>query len=69
MCTIKRKQSVKKTAYLADQVNSIIQHNLPTKYKDPSTPTITCIIGSYKINHALLDLGASVNLLPYSVYH
>lgn len=27
-----------------------------------------CIIGNYKIELALVDLGASVNLLPYSVY-
>ena len=68
LCTVKCKQSVKKNTYLIDEVSSIIQHNLPTKFKDSGTPTITCIIGSYKINHALLDLGASVNVLPYSVY-
>ena len=38
------------------------------KYKDPSCPTILCIIGGYRIDWALLDLGSSVNLLPYSVY-
>jgi len=31
-------------------------------------PTISCIIGDYKIDKALLDLGAEVNLLTYSVY-
>ena len=31
-------------------------------------PTISCIIGNFSIEQALLDLGASVNLLPYSVY-
>ena len=38
------------------------------KYKDPGCPTISCTIGDHKIGYALLDLGASVNLLPYSVY-
>ena len=38
------------------------------KYKDPGTPTILVNIGGTCINKALLDLGASVNLLPYSVY-
>jgi len=38
------------------------------KYKDPGCPTISCFIGEYKIEKALLDLGASVNLLPYSVF-
>ena len=31
-------------------------------------PTISCIIGNHHIDQALLDLGASVKLLPYSVY-
>uniref|UniRef100_A0A2N9FAX8 Aspartic peptidase DDI1-type domain-containing protein n=1 Tax=Fagus sylvatica TaxID=28930 RepID=A0A2N9FAX8_FAGSY len=38
------------------------------KYKDLGYPTISCTIGDYIIEHALLDLGASVNLLPFSVY-
>ena len=38
------------------------------KYKDPGSPTILVNIGGTCIDKALLDLGASVNLLPYSVY-
>ena len=38
------------------------------KYKDPGSPTISVNIGGNCIDKALLDLGASVNLLPYSVY-
>ena len=38
------------------------------KYKDPGSPTISVKIGGTCIDKALLDLGASVNLLPYSVY-
>jgi hypothetical protein len=30
--------------------------------------TISCVIGNFRTEKALLDLGASVNLLPYSVY-
>jgi hypothetical protein len=45
-----------------------MQCKLPFKYKDPGCPTITCMIGVSQIKRALLDLGASVNLLPYSVY-
>jgi hypothetical protein len=45
-----------------------MQCKLPFKYKDPRCPTITCMIGVSQIKRALLDLGASVNLLPYSVY-
>ena len=38
------------------------------KYKDPGSPTISVNIGGTCLDKALLDLGASVNLLPYSVY-
>jgi hypothetical protein len=41
---------------------------MPVKYKDPGCPTIACKIGNNRAERALLDLGASVNLLPYSVY-
>jgi len=53
---------------LTEQVSSILQCKLPIKYKDPGCPTISCMIGVSQIEKALLDLGASVNLLPYSVY-
>ncbi|RVW66547.1 Retrovirus-related Pol polyprotein from transposon 297 [Vitis vinifera] len=39
----------------------------PLKYKD-GLPTISVMIGGKVVEKALLDLGASVNLLPYSVY-
>jgi hypothetical protein len=68
LVTIKRKTNVSKKAYLTEQVSSILQCKLPIKYKDPGCPTIACMIGMSQINRALLDLGASVNLLPYSVY-
>ncbi|GFZ12900.1 hypothetical protein Acr_23g0012850 [Actinidia rufa] len=36
--------------------------------EDPGCPTVSIVIGATTIEHALLDLGASVNLLPYMVY-
>ena len=68
LCTVKRKLNVQSKAFLTESVSSIIQQETPPKYKDPGCPTISCIIGNTKIEHALLDLGASVNLLPFSVY-
>ena len=38
------------------------------KYKDPGCPTISVNIRGTCVEKALLDLGAGVNLLPYSVY-
>ena len=49
-------------------MSSIIQCKTPVKYKDPGSPTISVNIGGTFVERALLDLGASVNLLPYSVY-
>ena len=55
-------------AFLTEQVSAIIQSKTPIKYKDSGSPTISVNIGGTCIDKALLDLGASVNLLPYSVY-
>jgi hypothetical protein len=68
LCTVKRKLNVKKKAFLTEQVSGILQNNNALKYKDPGCPTISCFIGEHKIKRALLDLGASVNLLQYSVF-
>jgi hypothetical protein len=65
---VKRKLNVKKKAFLAEQVSAILQNNNALKYKNLGCPTISCFIGEHKIERALLDLGASVNLLPYSVF-
>ncbi|WJZ98621.1 hypothetical protein VitviT2T_017133 [Vitis vinifera] len=68
MCAIKRGLNVNKKAFLIEQVSAIIQCKSPLKYKDPGCPTISVMLGGKVVEKALLDLGASVNLLPYSVY-
>jgi hypothetical protein len=68
LCIVKRILNVKKKAFLAEQVSVILQNNNALKYKDLGCPTISCFIGEHKIEKALLDLKASVNLLPYSVF-
>ena len=68
LCSVKRKLGVNKEAFITEQSTSLIRNNLPPKYKDPGSPTISIVVGNSKLGHALVDLGASVNLLPYSVY-
>ena len=68
LCTIKKGLGIEKKAFLTKQVSAIIQRKYPVKYKDPGSPTISVNIGGNCIDKALLDLGASVNLMPYSVY-
>ena len=59
---------MKDKAFLMDQVIFIIQAKTAPKYKDLRCLTVSIIIGATIIEHALLDLGARVNLLPYTIY-
>ena len=68
LCIVKRKLGVHKEAFMTEQSTSLIWNNLPPKYKDPGSPIISIVVGNSKLGHALVDLGASVNLLSYSVY-
>ena len=68
LCTIKKGLGIEKKAFLTEQVSAIIQSKYPVKYKDPGSPTISVNIGGNCIDKSLLDLGASVNLMSYSMY-
>ena len=68
LCTVKRGFNVNKKAFLPEQVSAIIECKTTVKYKDLGCPTISVNIRGTSIEKALLDLGASVNLLPYSLY-
>ena len=68
LCTVKRGLNVNKKAFLTEQVSAIIECKTPVKYKDPGCPTISVNIGGISVEKALLDLGASVKLFPYSMY-
>ena len=68
LCTFKKGLGINKKAFLNEQVSSIIQCRTLLKYKDPGSPTISVNIGGTRIDKALMDLGASVNLLPYTMY-
>ena len=68
ICTLKRKHNVSKKTFLVEQVSAIIERKTPPKFKDPDCPTVTCRIVKNGSSEAFLDLGASVNLMPYSIY-
>ncbi|CAL9025932.1 unnamed protein product [Prunus brigantina] len=53
---------------IAQIPNAVLQRKLPPKLKDPGSFSIPCIVGDCKFQKALLDLGASINLMPYHVY-
>ena len=68
LCKVKKGLNVNKKAFLTEQVSAIIECKTPVKYKDPGCPIISVNIGGICVEKALLDLGASVNLLPFSMY-
>ena len=68
LCTIKRNIKLSKKTFLTEQVSGIIENKALVKYKNPRCPTVLMQIGDTYVEKTLLDLGASVNLLPYSIY-
>ena len=68
LCTHKRTTHVPKKAFLISHVSSILSNQVLVKYKDLGFPAIFYVIGDTFSDKALLDLRASVNLLPLSVY-
>ena len=51
-----------------ENVSVVLQRKLPPKCKDPGSFTIPYVIGNTKFEHAMLDLGVSINVMPYSIY-
>ena len=47
--------------------SAVIQKILPPKHKDPRSVTIPCSIGEVNVGKALIDLGASINLMSLSM--
>jgi hypothetical protein len=66
--THKRKFQEHETVALTEEVSAVLLRKLPPKLKDSSSFAIPCRIGDHNFEQALLDLGAGVNLLPYTVY-
>jgi hypothetical protein len=57
-----------KIVALTKEVSAVLLRKLPPKIKDPGSFTIPCRIGDHDCEQSLLDLGAGVNLMPYTVY-
>lgn len=65
---IKRHHNVQKKEFLMEQVNALFYSEMPLKYKVPECPVISYVIGQHNIEKALLDLRATVNVLPNLAY-
>ncbi|GJW67299.1 reverse transcriptase domain-containing protein [Tanacetum coccineum] len=53
---------------LSEECSAIIQKKFPQKEADPGSFTLTCLIGPLAVKNALADLGASINLMPHSLF-
>ncbi|CAN6560803.1 unnamed protein product [Malus baccata var. baccata] len=68
LCTTRKRMSTKEVVKVGENVSAILQRKLPPKCKDPGSFTIPCVIGNTKFEFAMLDLDASINVMPYSIY-
>ncbi|KAM1310350.1 hypothetical protein ACFX2H_006922 [Malus domestica] len=68
LCTTRKRMSTKEVVKVGENVSAILQRKLPPKCKDPDSFTIPCVIGNTRFESAMLDLGASINVMPYSIY-
>ena len=64
----KKRLSEFETMNLTKECSVILQRKLPQKLKDPSSFTIPYKIGNSIFERALCDLGASINLMPLSIF-
>ncbi|XP_057545843.1 uncharacterized protein LOC130824841 [Amaranthus tricolor] len=66
--TRKRAFSEVDTVAFTEQCSALLQNKSPPKLKDPGSFSIPCHIGKLFIDKSLCDLGASVSVMPFSVY-
>ncbi|KAL5550632.1 hypothetical protein UlMin_000808 [Ulmus minor] len=68
MLTKKRRFGEFETVALTRECSAVLQNKLPPKLKDPGSFAIPCSIGNQYFGKALCDLGASINLMPMSIF-
>ena len=64
----KRRLSKFEIVILTEECSVILQKKFPYKLKDPGSFTIPCKIRDLIFERALCDLGASINLMPLSIF-
>ncbi|KAG8661045.1 hypothetical protein MANES_02G221020v8 [Manihot esculenta] len=68
LCTNRRKLAEREKVSVGEVVTAVIKRELPTKCKDKGMFAISCKIGNVGIKKAMCDLGASINVMPLSIY-
>ncbi|CAM8954184.1 unnamed protein product [Rhodiola kirilowii] len=68
LCTNRRKNTRYDQELMSRNVSAVIQRKVPPRCGDPGTYTIPSTIGNIRIENCMLDLGASINILPFYIY-
>ena len=68
LCSKKKKLLSPEKLFATEVANSVLQQSLPPKLKDPGSFIINITIGNKQQVKAMLDLGSSINLMPFSLY-
>ncbi|KAA3472857.1 hypothetical protein EPI10_023282 [Gossypium australe] len=68
LCTNKRKLTRNKRVSVGENVSTVLQRRMPVKCKYRDIFVIACKIGHLRIKKAMCDLGASINIMPFSIY-
>nr|XP_027063052.1 uncharacterized protein LOC113689482 [Coffea arabica] len=68
LCVNRRRLKGDERVIVGENVSAVLQRKLPPKCGDPGMFTIPCKIGNTVIRRAMLDLGASINVMPKSIY-
>ncbi|XP_026439056.1 uncharacterized protein LOC113337654 [Papaver somniferum] len=68
LCMNKKRLKGNEVMSVGENASAFILKKLPPKLKDPGSFTIPCTIGKTRFTRALLDLGASINVMPFSIY-
>ncbi|XP_075112113.1 uncharacterized protein LOC142182091 [Nicotiana tabacum] len=64
----KRKLEEVSVVMLTEKCSAILQNKLSQKLGDPGSFTIPCTLGGVYFEKALCDSGASINLMPFSIF-
>ncbi|XP_071695198.1 uncharacterized protein [Rutidosis leptorrhynchoides] len=68
LLTNRKKMESVSSVTLNAACTAVVTNQLPEKLEDPGCFTIPCLLGDLACMRALADLGASFNLMPYSIY-
>ncbi|XP_027090501.1 uncharacterized protein [Coffea arabica] len=68
LCVNRKRLRGDERIIVGESVSAVLQKKLPPKCENPGRFTVPCKIGNTLIRNTLLDLGASINVMPKPMY-